>query len=403
MQPSDLKANHFSSYPTEARQLAVNNLILFRRLPEIMLSILLQEVIEYDWKFPAERKELERQLAYLNSLALDALESLVAGFARLRLSPSLEKDDWVKSPGEFVERLTADLWSTHQMESFRVVADQYQSSVDSAVTRDLPVVRRLGIVVVGLGVRDYNDLLFQKLRPHGVYFNNVKPEGGLNLLIDRLAKRAVDHPIPFAHWYVAGGEAFQMTTPGITSISYGALEVPRKALLGKMQTAINSGGGGPEALRTFLAQMRPEDLGFSNSPSDAVLNHFQVALLTEGSGTQIFSTTFAQWAAREVLRRAQPLTLLVRFAPRQRQRSINELLSAKLTAPETDPLGSLIDADMGAYYTWLNQQRLTGAEEASFLVWFEGHPQALAIGVSMPHGTESSTSIDLNAILGLIT
>jgi len=402
MQPRDLKANHFSSYPPEARQLALDNLTLFRRLPEIMLSILLQEVIEYDWKFPAERKEMESQLAYLNSLTPDALGSLVAGFARLKLSPSLGKDDWVKSPGEFVERLTADLWATHQMESFRAVADQYQSSVNSSVTRHLPVVRRLGIVVVGLGVSDYNDSLFQKLRPHGVYFNNVKAEGGLNLLIERLAKRALDQPMPFAHWYVAGGEAFEMTAPGITTISYGALEVPRKALLGKMQMAINSEGGGPEALRTFLAQMKPEDLGFSNSPKDAVLNHFQVALLTEGSGTQIFSTTFAQWAAREVLRRAQPLTLLVRFAPRQRQRPINELLSAKPTAPETDPLGSLIDADMAAYYTWLNQQRLTGAEEASFLVWFEGHPQALAIGVSMPRGTESSTSTDLNGILNLI-
>ena len=46
-----------------------------------------------------------------------------------------------------------------------------------------------------------------------------------------------------------------------------------------------------------------------------MLDRFQVKLLTEGSGTQIFSTTFAQWTAREALRRAQSQTLLVRFAP----------------------------------------------------------------------------------------
>ncbi len=107
-----------------------------------------------------------------------------------------------------------------------------------------------------------------------------------------------------------------------------------------------------------------------------MLDRFQVKLLTEGSGTQIFSTTFAQWAARETLRRAQPLTLLVRFAPRQRQKPMNELLSANQPNAELDPAGSLVDADMGSYYTYLNQQRLTGAEKSSFLVWFEGHKRS---------------------------
>src|ERR1700722_1344789 len=98
MHPSDLKAEQFSSYPPQARQLSIGNLALFRKLPEPILSILLQEVIVYDWKFPAERNELEDQLSYLNSLSSDALQLRVAGFAKLKLSPTLEKIDWVKSP-----------------------------------------------------------------------------------------------------------------------------------------------------------------------------------------------------------------------------------------------------------------------------------------------------------------
>jgi len=39
-----------------------------------------------------------------------------------------------------------------------------------------------------------------------------------------------------------------------------------------------------------------------------------------------------------------------------------------------------VDADMGAYYTWLNQQRLAEAEKASFLVWLENQSEAVAIG-----------------------
>jgi hypothetical protein len=62
-------------------------------------------------------------------------------------------------------------------------------------------------------------------------------------------------------------------------------------------------------------------------------------------------------------------------------------------------VGSLIDADMGAYYNWLNQQRLPGGEKSSFLVWFEGHNAALVTGPAMPRGTESSTAADLKELL----
>jgi hypothetical protein len=130
-----------------------------------------------------------------------------------------------------------------------------------------------------------------------------------------------------------------------------------------------------------------------------VLSRFQVSVLTEGSGTQVFSTTFVQWAAREALRRAEPLSLLIRFAPRQRQKPMNELLSGSHPQAELDPVGSLVDADMGSYYHWLNQQRLAGAEQSSFLVWFEEHQEALAISPSLPRGTQSSASAGLGELL----
>jgi hypothetical protein len=149
--------------------------------------------------------------------------------------------------------------------------------------------------------------------------------------------------------------------------------------------------------------MKPQDIGLAADGERAALGHFQLSLLTEGSGTQIFSTTFVQWAAREALRRAEPVTILVRFAPRQRQQPMNELLSGKHASTELDPEGSLIDADMAAYYTWLNQQRLSGAEQASFLVWFEGHNQAVAISPSLPRETVSPTPATLKQILTWIT
>jgi hypothetical protein len=82
---------------------------------------------------------------------------------------------------------------------------------------------------------------------------------------------------------------------------------------------------------------------------------------------------------------------------------MNELLSRIHGDSELDPIGSLIDADMGAYYNWLNQQRLSGAEKSSFLVWFEGHNAGVAIGPSFPRGTESTSVADVGQVLSWIS
>ena len=168
--------------------------------------------------------------------------------------------------------------------------------------------------------------LFRNLRPHGAYFGGVKPGNGLSLLLNAVAVRAKAHPAAYGHWYIDGGDPVDHS-PLLTCVSYGALEPVRAALLQNIQTELKRPGMGPEELRTHLAKLVPTDLGMDKA-GDEVLDRFQVKLLTEGSGTQIFSTTFAQWTAREALRRAQPLTVMVRFAPRQRQRPMNELLTS---------------------------------------------------------------------------
>lgn len=396
MLPRDLKAEQFSGYPPEARKLAVSNIGTLQQLPLSFLPNLLREVIDYDFKFPAERAEVSRELAELNSLSPAQLREWFQSFSQFQLSSKLENFDWVGQPAQFVEQLSAYLWSTHQLDAFRKAAIEYGDRLRSTVPPQPPPVQRLGIAVIGQGVASYDAPLFRNLRAHGTYFSRVKPENGVELLLNAVAARAKAHPVPYGHWYIEGGEEVDHS-PLLTCVSYQALEPVRSALLRNMQAEIRHPGMGPEELRTHLARMSPSDLGMDKS-GDAVLNYFQLKVFTEGSGTQIFSTTFAQWTAREALRRAQPLTMLVRFGPRQRQRPMNDLLSNNI-APEPDPLGSLIDADMGAYYNWINQQRLPMAEQASFLVWFEGHNQALAIGPSLARGTASDSAADLGELL----
>jgi len=388
MLPKDLAAASFSGYPPEARQLATRQLPLLQKLPLAFLPLLLRELIVYDWKFPAERRDLDRQFAWLNQ------QVSLPAFAALKLTGALEQTDWVNNPAVFSEQLSAHLWATHQIDAFRAAAVDYVR-LSSADDVSLPT-HRLGIAVIGQGVAAAEaGPLFRKLRPHGIHFTNVKPGSGLPALLEALAKRSAAHPLPYAHWYIDGGEALPVPS-GITAVSYSALSPLRATLQTRMQNAYEAPVFDPEAFRTMLAQLKPEDAGLAPN----VFNRFQLSLLTEGSGTQVFSTTFVQWAAREALRRAQPLTMLARFAPRQREKQMNELLAERQRKPELDPHGSLIDADMGAYYNWLNQQRLPGEKQSVFLAWFEGQAEAVAIAPALERGKRSDAMIDLAQLIG---
>ena len=226
----------------------------------------------------------------------------------------------------------------------------------------------------------------------------MNPEDGLPILLRRATVRAQMHPMPFAHWYIDGGVPASPTPIGMELLAYSELNSVRDAVVGKLRSMILAGAG-TEARGSGLMQLRPEDVGLKSEGPESVLNHFKVTLLSEGSGAQFFSTTFVQWSAREVLRRAQPVTLLARFAPRMTERSMNEALMGAPMPPVLDAQGALVDADMGAHYTWLNQMRLPGANESSFLVWFENHAEALVISPSSPRGVQSDRPTDLNQLL----
>ncbi len=403
MQPQDLTAASFSSYPPQARVLAFAHLALLRTLPLVFAPLLLREWIGYDWRLPAERKLLERQIAGLSGLSPAASAEFFAGFRSLKLEPELPHSDWVTNPGRFMEMLTAFLWSSHQMDRFRGLATDYQVAIDRLAPAASPLRPRLGMVVLGAGAARPAGSVFSKLKPYGTHFRAVQFAEGWDALEARAVERAQSDSdlSSFRHWSISGFSSSK-STPGLVQVSYEDLKGARVALLERIQRAMNSGHMGPEEMRSLLARLTPVDVGLSDSGEAGVLNRFQLSLLTEGSGTQIFSTTFVQWAARECIRRAAPETVLLRFSPRQQARSMNEMLT-QTGRVALDPAGSLVDADMAAYYTWIDLKRLSGSEEVRFLVWYEDHKEALLVGPGLPRGTISDSPIKMPALLKLLT
>jgi hypothetical protein len=399
MPAHQIHGEQFQSYPPQAKQVATSNILLLQQLPLSFLPLLLREVIVYDWKFPAERDEIDRQFRYLGSLTADELSSAMSAFANVKLSPELEAMDWIGAPSRFSERLSAYLWATHQIDDFSRAAEDYIKAFNTAVPEAAAPAPRLGIAVIGQEISQTGYPLFRKLRPHGVYFSHVDSASSYKLLLDTVAARTRAHPTPYAHWCIDGGLAATLENNQVASVAYGSLQPVRKALIRKMQQ-ISASQAGVEALRTRLAETNPSEVGMNHRTDDPVLSRFAISVLTEGSGTQIYSTTFVQWTVREALRRAQPLTILARFAPRQTEESADEELSGIQQRAVLDPAGSLLDADMGAYYTWINLQRLSGAGQSCFIAWFEGHSEALAIAPSCVPGTEFHDQVNLAEILG---
>ena len=405
MTPGELRAESFTLYPPQARSFAIRNLQVLRRMPLILASVILRQLIQFDWCFPAERERLSRQFDLMSKMDSASFDALMSPFSSIKLSSELRGMEWVDHPQLFSEHLTAYLWSEHQIDGYHKAAQDYQQFVETALKESAPVSPRWTIVTIGQGSEQSDRQLFRKLQPHGTLFTQIDPTGGLEILLAEVRSRAQRYPIEYGHWYIEGGapHAASVGATYLTTMSYERLvPVARRefSLLNQLTSGRSANGPvGVEAVSSYVASLSPEDLDLKGTGADAVLRHFEVNVLTQGAGCQIYSTTFVQWAARECLHRAQPLTLFARFSTRQASAPMEQLLVRDPLQQPQDREGSLVDADMGAYYTWINQSRLVGAEQSRFLVWFEGHRIACAIAPTLPRGTISTASTNLRQVM----
>jgi hypothetical protein len=405
MVPGDLRAESFARYPLQARSFAVSNLPVLKRMPLILLSVVLRQMIQYDWCFPAEREQLSRQFDLLGRMDGASFDALMASFSAIPLSHELSGVDWVNRPQQFSEQLTAYLWSEHQIDRYHAAAQGYQEYLQKSLEEKAPAAPRWTIVAIGHGTEQTELPVFRRLRPHSTLFTEVDPTGGLDILLAEARSRAQQYPLEYGHWYIEGGEPHSEGAAdlGLTVMSYVRLVPAARrefSLLNHFTNRAGNGGTvGVEAVSSYVAGLSPDDVGLKGTAADAALRHFEVNVLTQGAGCQIYSTTFVQWASRECLHRAQPLTLFARFATRQMSAPMEQLLARDPLQQLQDREGSLIDADMGAYYTWINQSRLAGADQSRFLVWFEGHRLACAISPTLARGTTSTASTNMRQVL----
>lgn len=396
MLPAQLTSAAFKQYPDKGREFAISHLQVFSSLPLALLASILREAIQFDWLFPAEQRHLESQCAILQSLPAEKKAAAIAGFTALNIPSQLSDLDWVNKPARFTEELTAYLWSSSQIDAFRAAAIQFASATERQQSNQEKAAR-LCVVMLPADLDKPGYPLFRKLRPHGTFFQNIAPGWHEDEILNWIKSQTGTDSARLSHFYVDGGTTLALQPP-FEQIGWNQSAALRNTLLDRLHRMTQTPGIGPEMARSQLSGLSPGELGIGSSGEQAVLDRFLLRVLAEGSGTQIFSTTFVQWTARELLRRAEPLSLVVRFGARDEFRPMDVMLSGSTRKAALDPAGSFVDADMGAYYTWVNLQRLRAAESARFLAISQARGQAVAIGPGLPRGTFSSDRTTLAKI-----
>ena len=91
MLPRELQIEQFAAYPPEAKRVIKDHLNALRELPLSFVPSLLREVIDYDYKFPAERVAIDAELANLSSLTQMQIGEWFQAFAGVTLSAALEE------------------------------------------------------------------------------------------------------------------------------------------------------------------------------------------------------------------------------------------------------------------------------------------------------------------------
>jgi hypothetical protein len=395
MIPAELKADDFKNYSDESRDFAVHYIETLRRMPVAVCPSFLLQIRNVPTNFPAETRSLRTQLDALKAMPATEFNAHTEVLRGIRLSNELLRRDWVNDPATFITVMTAHLWSSGQIDDFRNGTRDLFAALPVSPSKE----GRLIIVVMGQDAKAESN--FGRLRKLGLLVQKLDEPDVPGSLMHALEHRATADPEPYAHWYIDGGAPWESRerSESVTSVSYRSLSPLRMRVLGLMKDTVFSSDAGAEAMQTRLSNQTPEALHASEITADKVLQRFYTELFTLSSGPQLFSTSFVQWTGRELMRRAQPKTVLLRYAPRQHHRSFNEMVGQVEAETVLDPEGSLRDAEMGAYYALLEARRVVAPEQLTFLVWLEGTSKMLVIAPGAPAGTEMDKAISLEKVL----
>lgn len=374
---------------------------LIARLPRTFGPSLNDQFRQWDFLFPAEQRQLQAQLDYLNGLPSGRLQQTFARIVELEGRMNLPR--WQPDqPGLSIHDVgvlaRSPLYPQWRAEVEKVFAEIDDAVAAAGAIKPWP---RLVICILPAGLPLKDQPLWPDLSDQGKW---IALPGNFSEIEAKLTSSLASRDLPSGLereellWVLECGQSLSALAEraGATAFSWSALSTVRKEFLSRLNTIrrdLKSADQTTEELRRLdLRRYLPPAL---NSRPRA--REFLRALLLSGNGSLVFENSFVQWGASEALRRAQPQALIAAFGIRQKLKPFSSVVlfedqnASNPVRDEPDPAGSLIDALFLSQYVYLSAQRQSAYQGRTLTLFaVEDLNRALLLGsTGSPPGGKS--------------
>jgi len=362
---------------------------LLARFPLTFLPFVNQQLREWEYLFPNERQSSERLLLFVDSLSPERSAALFSDIIKIenrigiRRSNFTTDEQTIQNASELARSPYYQDWRKAVQAVFDA-ADNYAVETNPAMNSSrkrmivLDIPRALPVEETGAWSHWREIGRRVKLAPLDARVSQSTFDRLLVQLIGSAiqagSKQETHQPSARTSsadtWVIDGArslvEVFMAQAPTLPSepilLSYDRLNALRESFSSEMNSMSKSLNNAD----SLFDQLRKADVVPLCPPeiaADPTVREFVRALFLSGNGALVFGNSFVEWAASEVIRRARPHFVAVRFGVRSKPKPFTSVVVFEdpdhvnpLPSVDDEP-GSAIDAQILGAYIWLSALR----------------------------------------------
>ncbi len=341
------------------------NTALLAKLPRTFGPSLNEQFRNWDLLFPAERRTISNQMAWLEQLPDDQFRALFEPI--VALEKQMDLPPWNPASDRLSVTDTGILVRSPHYQQWRTQVERTFEKIDAGVAAQGKLNRsnKLIVAVMPAGLTSHPGALWPKLEAEGKWVSLASPFSEvLPTLYHDIAEREPGLGIePLERTWVFEYDpklsATHISSP-VVSLSFDQLGPLRQQFLMRLNYVKRD----LPTLDLTYDDLRRLDLQpwFSEQVGVGV-REFTRNLFLSGNGALLFGNSFVQWGASEAFRRAAPQVTFCRFGVRPKLKPFSSVVlfedqnRANPVKDQPDPEGSFIDTQLLMEYIYLSAQR----------------------------------------------
>jgi hypothetical protein len=375
------------------------------RLPLTFLPFINQQLREWEFLFPNERRSTERLILFVDSLSPSESATLFNTVVRLENEMGVRR--WQFSTEEQTIQNASELARAPQFQQWRQAVQEVYAAADRYAVRTAegPAQPRHRAIVLDIPLSLPVNEVEAWRHWHGMgrriklrLRDSAASKGGMDCVLADLISNAAQasgtknpeddssEQASADSWVIDGARGLvdaclarrQPAPPsGAVLLSYSRLDTYRENFsreLNTMSKNLTDADSVYDHLRKVdVAPWCPPEVA-----GNPTVREFVRALYLSGNGAVIFGNSFVEWAASEALRRARPRFLAAQFSVRNKPKPFTGVAvfdnpeRINPLPPVPDDAGSAVDAEILAAYIWLSANRYEEYRNSTVCVCMAG-------------------------------